>query len=279
MSSRPYMPLYISDYLSATEHLDAAHSGAYLHLIMHYWQKGGLPIEDKFLARIARMTERQWASAKPAIKAFFREDWTHERIENEIARAEKKAEARALSGSRGGMSKALNYKKPDVPKANDLPKHKSSEPPSEPLPSSSRLGLDREANASQKETRWRADFVEFWTVWPNKVGKPDAMRAFERTAKRLDYNLPVILEGITRYVRDKPADRPWLNPATFLNQERWSDQPAALFAASAKPRDAPLSFAERIENFVNRGSENEQNSNRGPPILDGDDFVFSGSRQ
>ena len=68
------MPLYISDYLSATSHLDAAQSGAYLHLIIHYWQKGCLPDDDKFLARIARMTDRQWASAKPTILPLFVKD-------------------------------------------------------------------------------------------------------------------------------------------------------------------------------------------------------------
>jgi Protein of unknown function (DUF1376)/HNH endonuclease len=71
MTKRPYMPLYVADYLSATEHLDAAESGAYLHLIMYYWQKGFLPPEDKFLARIARMTDRQWAAAKSVVMQEF----------------------------------------------------------------------------------------------------------------------------------------------------------------------------------------------------------------
>jgi uncharacterized protein YdaU (DUF1376 family) len=35
-----------------------------------------------------------------------------------------------------------------------------------------------------------------------------------------------ILAGLERYIRTKPPDRAWLNPETFLNQERWTDQPA-----------------------------------------------------
>ncbi len=41
-----------------TAHLRAAQSGAYLHLIMHYWQHGGVPDNDAQLAAIARMTDR-----------------------------------------------------------------------------------------------------------------------------------------------------------------------------------------------------------------------------
>jgi uncharacterized protein YdaU (DUF1376 family) len=138
------MPLYIADYLSATEHLDAAHSGAYLHLIMHYWQKGKLPIEDKFLARISRMTDRQWAVAKPTLQAFFSDGWNHNRINSELANAQLKAEARASSGSRGGLAKALKNNKPHIANATGLLQQTTSKLPSESLPSSSGLGTEKE---------------------------------------------------------------------------------------------------------------------------------------
>lgn len=65
-------------------------------------------------------------------------------------------------------------------------------------------------------------FARFWSVWPHKVGKPAAERAFRRVAGEVED----ILAGVERYVATKPPDRPWLNPATFLNQRRWEDQPA-----------------------------------------------------
>jgi hypothetical protein len=65
------MPLYVADYLADTAHLNAAQSGAYLHLIMHYWQAGGLPQNDDALARIARMTPAEWKNSKEIILGLF----------------------------------------------------------------------------------------------------------------------------------------------------------------------------------------------------------------
>ena len=84
---RPWMPLYIADYLRKTTHLGALESGAYLHLIMDYWQNDGLPVDDKQLARIARMTDKEWKSAKATLQAFFHDGWKHSKIDEEIAKA------------------------------------------------------------------------------------------------------------------------------------------------------------------------------------------------
>lgn len=87
MTAKPWMPLYIADYLADTAHLGAAQSGAYLHLIMHYWQNGGLPEDEAALARIARMSPSEWKRNRPIIVAFFGQDWRHKRIDAELAHA------------------------------------------------------------------------------------------------------------------------------------------------------------------------------------------------
>ena len=101
--SRPWFPLYVADYLADTAHLRAAQSGAYLHLIMHYWQHGGLPDSDAQLAAIARMTPLEWRKTKPIIQPFFQmPGWRHKRVEEEIAKAAQKYQARAEAGKKGG---------------------------------------------------------------------------------------------------------------------------------------------------------------------------------
>jgi len=64
---------------------------------------------------------------------------------------------------------------------------------------------------------------EFWPIWPSKVGKAAASKAFF-TIRRSGVPLQTILDGIRRYVASKPPDRDWMNPATFLNGRRFNDE-------------------------------------------------------
>lgn len=86
--SKPWMPLYIADYRNKTAHLSAAEHGAYLLLIMHYWVNKGLPDDMNQLMRIAAMTAAEWKKSRGVLQAFFRDGWRHERIEEELAKAE-----------------------------------------------------------------------------------------------------------------------------------------------------------------------------------------------
>lgn len=85
MKKRPWMPLYVSDYMADTAHLSVEEHGAYLLLIMNYWHNGGLPNDEDKLRRIAKMTARQWARSAETLKSFFQSHWKHKRIDAELA--------------------------------------------------------------------------------------------------------------------------------------------------------------------------------------------------
>ncbi len=104
MSARPWMPLYVGDYLADTTHLNAAQHGAYLLLILHYWRKGGLPDDDVQLAQIAAMSPAEWRKHRPVIRSFFDGGWKHGRIEHELAVSADKYERRAAAGRKGGKA-------------------------------------------------------------------------------------------------------------------------------------------------------------------------------
>src|SRR3990167_9140914 len=109
------MPIYIPDYLAKTTHLSMEQSGAYLHLIFHYWMNGGLPTDDEGLSRIVRMSKAEWARVKPAVLAFFSAEWRHTRIDDELAKAEHLSSIRRASAKQRGQQTAS--KPPSKPPA------------------------------------------------------------------------------------------------------------------------------------------------------------------
>jgi uncharacterized protein YdaU (DUF1376 family) len=95
MAALPYMPLFVADYLADAAHLTTTQHGAYLLLIMNYWQRGGpLPDDDKRLASITRLGPREWARNRHVLEEFFtltHGAWVHNRIDNELARVADKS--------------------------------------------------------------------------------------------------------------------------------------------------------------------------------------------
>jgi uncharacterized protein YdaU (DUF1376 family) len=321
--SRPWMPLYVSDYLGDTRRLTTLEHGAYLLLIMEYWQHGGLPTDEAELADIAGLQPEEWERVRPRISRLFQDGWRHKRVDAELAKAAEISDRRKASGQAGGRSKwgsslaSENAAKRSerLAAARAIARHSSAEWQAmlELFPQCVRCGDDgqlvkdhiipiyqggsdgidniqplcRTCNASKGPedkdfrtpdwserlakrlaivcdspsnslaragvpqpqpqphtsslrsdvTRERAssaasDFERFWSVWPNKVGKPAAAKAFFRVRSECE----AIIEAVPRYVTEtQAAGRPWLNPATFLNQRRWEDSPAPQPMARAGP--------------------------------------------
>ena len=211
--SRPWMPLYVADYLADTAHLRALESGAYLHLIMHYWQRGSLPDNDRQLATIARMTDDEWAEWKSTLAALFQPGWRHKRIDRELAEAGAKYARRAAAGRVGGRRKPEALLKQCSSNADALLNQPQPQPHTEELRSS--------------VTRARAktgEFEAWYGQYPHKIGRAAAQRAFTKARSLAEF--VDLVDGLKRYIEAKPPDRQWCNPATWLNQERWKDQPA-----------------------------------------------------
>ena len=102
MTTSPYMPLYIADYLTDAAHLTTEEHGAYLLLIMTYWQRGKpLPADSNRLALIARMTSERWTDVERTLNEFFTladGKWHHKRIDEELSKYREKSEKAKLAG-------------------------------------------------------------------------------------------------------------------------------------------------------------------------------------
>jgi uncharacterized protein YdaU (DUF1376 family) len=104
---RPWMPLYVGDYLGDTGHLTTAQHGAYLLLMMHYWRKGELPDDDRQLSKITKLPLKTWCEYRPTLQDFFYEGWKHKRIDAELERMLRVSHKRAIAGQKGGIGSAL----------------------------------------------------------------------------------------------------------------------------------------------------------------------------
>lgn len=100
--SRPWMPLYVGDFLRDTRHLTTTQIGAYMLLLMHYWSAGSLPKDVPSLRRITVQDRHQWRRNAPVISAFFSPDWRHERMEKELEKAKQISLKRQVYGAVGG---------------------------------------------------------------------------------------------------------------------------------------------------------------------------------
>lgn len=148
--SHAWMPLYVADYLADTGHLSTAEHGAYMLLILHYWQKGGLPNDDTQLARIARMSAKEWQASRPVIAAFFADNWRHTRVEDELAKADAIVAAKSDAGKLGAAKRwhsngRANGKRMAEPMAEaSISQWQTDAPSPSPLPKEdSSLGLKK----------------------------------------------------------------------------------------------------------------------------------------
>jgi len=84
-------------------------------------------------------------------------------------------------------------------------------------------------NKNEKKKEYSVDFLEFWKVYPVKVGKDKAWESWQRrNGDRPD--LEIIVGAILKQDRWRKSAkqgefRPeWKNPATWLNQGCWTDE-------------------------------------------------------
>ena len=200
MSSLPYMQLYVSDYLVDTAHLTAQQHGAYMLLLMNYWQKGrALDNTNDRLQYVARLSPEEWDENKEILAEFFvleGDTWWHSRIETDLEKVREKSTKASANGKRSVSARLAN--------AEQTPNHKDKD-----------KDVDKETTSS---------FELFWDSYPRKVGKREAEKAYQRALG--DASAADILEGAIRLANDPnriPTFTP--HPATWLNQGRWTDEP------------------------------------------------------
>ena len=127
MSERPFMQLYVSDFVGDTLQLSTEQIGAYMLLLMAMWNAGGsLPDDDAKLARVARLSAKKWRVISADLLTFFEREGGeigHRRLTRELRKAQVKSEATAAAAARRGAPTALKTNAHGSANAGALPRH------------------------------------------------------------------------------------------------------------------------------------------------------------
>jgi hypothetical protein len=94
------------------------------------------------------------------------------------------------------------------------------------------------------------EFGVWYAAYPRKQGRGQAIKAYRQARKKAD--AAVLLAGIERYKKLKPAYADWRMPATWLNGEGWLDQPDAKANGTAPELSGDALWRWRVEGYVKR---------------------------
>lgn len=228
---------YIGDFQRDTGHLSLTERGAYRALIDHYYAtEKPLPNDHPALCRIAGAFTKAERDAVKVAMGFFEvkegQLW-HHRIEAELEKQEGRCDKnRAIALAREERKRAekrareqhdeSTNRAPNVP---DSLHDQSTNQNQNQNQSSSLRSEDTNAQGADDEPE---PFDVFWTEYPKKVGKGAAQRAWAKI-KRPKETLEAMLLALAwqkkseQWTRDGGQYIP--NPATYLNQQRWMDEP------------------------------------------------------
>lgn len=108
MAALPYIQLYVADYIADTMHLTTEEHGAYLLLIMNYWQTGK-PLQSERIPNVVRLTKNRFNEIEKTLSEFFTIIepglWVHERIEMDLAFVRSRSEKASESAKKRWMKK------------------------------------------------------------------------------------------------------------------------------------------------------------------------------
>lgn len=228
MSERPWLKWYPSDWRAdprlRTCSLTARGLWTEMICLMHEAEPYGsllvnaAPVSEKQLASLVGASAREVRNCLHELEAagVFSVD-NGVMFSRRMRRDHEKAERDKANGKGGGNPRLKHGVNPEDKAQRLEARNQKLEPDQERSDGSLRSPVAR-ADAN------RDAFDEFWKLYPNKVGKQAAYKAFVKSAKSGAVTFDRMLFALTAYV-NKTDDRPWCNPATWLNEGRWDDQP------------------------------------------------------
>ena len=216
-SENIWFPFYPGDYLRDTMHLRLEHHGAYLLLLLCFWDaKGVMPDDDETFAGIVRVPLDDWKSKfRPKLAPFFKisnGQWTQSRVQREYNRSQHVRKVRSEVGKLGGRPKQHESKTQSKEKAIGIANDKQNET------------SHSHSHSHSQNTQSQSEII--YAQYPRKVSRKKALLKIEAALKTHGFEL--VNDAVARFSEAwKGATdlRFCPHPMTWFGQERFLDAP------------------------------------------------------
>lgn len=213
-----YYQFNIGDYLSHTRHLTPMEDICYRRALDYYYlHEKPLTNDIDKLSRLLMLSDWQDELYEILCEFFILTDdgFVNPRADKEIKQYQEFSEA----GKRGA---AIRWAKDGNSPPNSPPN-----PPPIPNNKHKPLNTKHKPSTKKKPTREIAlvvddDFDLFWKAYPSKRGKDKALESWMKKNPMIDE----VLQALQWQTQSEQWKRGYIpNPATYLNQGRWKDEP------------------------------------------------------
>ena len=234
---------YPDDWLSGTRGLSNAKCGLYWNICALIYSKRGkvslLEIKKMFSdKRFQEQFDELCALDKVTVNGAAYQDILHapETVIVSVSRCDEELIRTESRLNRAANAAAKRWKNKETGDAIAFPSINKQH--------TTYIKQQKQTRASPRSRVYDPRFARWFDRYPERVGKGAAEAAFLKALKK-GATEEELIAGVERYEQTKPPDRPWCNPATWLNQERWLDEPRtngrdySTISEFPTPRSAP----------------------------------------
>jgi len=226
----PAFRFYPKDFLTSERQIamSAAAAGVYIRLLCHCWLSDSLPNDLAILAKLSGVDDAEFATIWPLVSPSFLSNkvgrLVHPRLMHEQKKQLDYSKSQRTSGLRGAQKRWARHSDP-IGVATDSPMAKNGS--SSSFPSSF---PEEKTNTRPNDPAEDRDegFDRFWALYPSKKGKKAAWQEWRRLKPSQTF-ADLILAAVQIQVRwpdwTRDGGRYIPNPATWLHQGRWDDEP------------------------------------------------------
>lgn len=211
-----YYQFNIGDYASHTRHLTVIEDIAYRRLLdAYYLQERPFNANVSSVARQINMREHE-PDVKTILEEFFilcEDGWRNERADKEIDKFHDKSK-KASDAGKASAEQRKNKRSTDVEQTFNQPITINQEP------------ITKNQEPIKKSmSEYSDEFISFWKSYPKKTGKGEAFKSWKKQRPSITDVLKALEWQRTSqdWIKDNGQYVP--NPATYLNQRRWEDEP------------------------------------------------------